>query len=753
MSQEHVVHVRIQESGLFHANKALAETQRLLDRVVAATAGAESAFGRAAGQMASAANMVVGGMRDISGAVTSATSAKKVFAAVKKIIKARVAGSTKNISLNATATSLNTTATSLNTTAQNLNAKATARLTSAKIALAAGSKKAAVGLALKAAALKVVSVASTIAAGAMKLLNIVMKANPIGLVIAAVVALIAAFVGLVALGSRVLNFFQNNREATTADGRNISDLAEQYNRSTEDIEADMERMGTTCLDVWEAQEQGIQSLSDTWGICAEQIREEIADMAEELGCHETAMATWESQQMQMLQGVSSEWGMCADQVLAQISAMGLSADEWSAQMGQAWDSFQADVSRNVDGIVNGFRRIPTEYEKSSEDLRAIMEANIATTEDWRNNMAQIAGDVPEDMLAWLESKGPEFNHVVEDMLHTPGALEAWKDTFDRATALGTAQAVDNLDCPMITETVVSRLNETGQAVANSTDIPDGFEQNIQKATKVATAAAAEGGRETGEAYAAAVEAGLERVDFKPVVSEMDRATTQMATTADSAMNRIETIFRNGMETAKNIMNRALQTMVNKVQLRMAAIEGNIAHGVTRIVNTFNTLQDKLWSSGFNAMAGFNRGLLAMEGTVMATARRIADNVATAIRRALQINSPSRVMMKLGGDTMGGFARGMEQMQTRVQRVVRNTAYAIQDGLGNLPDGCKLDSTLTLNMAPSDSAAQSRLLERLIDAVEAGKHIVMDSGELVGATYPHFDSAAGSAITYNKRWGR
>jgi hypothetical protein len=59
----------------------------------------------------------------------------------------------------------------------------------------------------------------------------------------------------------------------------------------------------------------------------------------------------------------------------------------------------------------------------------------------------------------------------------------------------------------------------------------------------------------------------------------------------------------------------------------------------------------------------------------------------------------------------------------------------------------------MQITPPDSVQQISLLERLIDAVEAGKHIVLDTGELVGATYPHFDAAGGQAVTYSSRWGR
>jgi len=271
----------------------------------------------------------------------------------------------------AAATNAQSVSISLNTTAQELNAKSAAKLSSAQIALAAGSKKAAAGFVAKAAALKVASVAIKAASVAKAAFNAVMMMNPFIAVAAGAIAFGTAIAG-------VISWLTRSREATTEAGKSISDLAEYYGRSTEQIEADMERMGTTCLDVWEAQEQGIralaeeigvstdeirdrmeqmgitcievftaqeeslQSLSDKWGICSDQIREEIAGLVEELGCHEAAMATWEAQQYEMLQGIAEEWNMCTSEILAQMQEQGISAEQWASQMGQAWDSFQAD---------------------------------------------------------------------------------------------------------------------------------------------------------------------------------------------------------------------------------------------------------------------------------------------------------------------------------------------------------------------------------------------------------------------------
>ena len=71
-------------------------------------------------------------------------------------------------------------------------------------------------------------------------------------------------------------------------------------------------------------------------------------------------------------------------------------------------------------------------------------------------------------------------------------------------------------------------------------------------------------------------------------------------------------------------------------------------------NKKNTMQ-----AGTAAMQGFIDGMDSQEEKVTATAKRIAESAATAIRNALKIQSPSRVMMQLGEYTTEGFAVGME----------------------------------------------------------------------------------------------
>ena len=69
---------------------------------------------------------------------------------------------------------------------------------------------------------------------------------------------------------------------------------------------------------------------------------------------------------------------------------------------------------------------------------------------------------------------------------------------------------------------------------------------------------------------------------------------------------------------------------------------------------FDNTPGEFRSIGEQIMSGLNGGLNSGSGHVMATARSIANSVATTMRQALDIHSPSRVMEKIGNQ-VGRFS--------------------------------------------------------------------------------------------------
>lgn len=94
-----------------------------------------------------------------------------------------------------------------------------------------------------------------------------------------------------------------------------------------------------------------------------------------------------------------------------------------------------------------------------------------------------------------------------------------------------------------------------------------------------------------------------------------------------------------------------------------------------------TSADALFDAGKQASKGFLEGLKAQQRDIEKTMLTIARGMATAIRRALGIRSPSKVFAQIGRFTMAGLGVGVESQVRRVQRSVVGAANAITEPFG------------------------------------------------------------------------
>ena len=118
------------------------------------------------------------------------------------------------------------------------------------------------------------------------------------------------------------------------------------------------------------------------------------------------------------------------------------------------------------------------------------------------------------------------------------------------------------------------------------------------------------------------------------------------------------------------------------------------------------------SVGQHIVGDILSGLNARSGALLKRARAIASGVSEVIHSALQINSPSKVMIPVGE----AITEGMEVGLTRGSRSLYDTASAIS------LDTAEIMSSLSTAVPPAPAVADSRtdpaeLLEKLLDAVE------------------------------------
>lgn len=133
------------------------------------------------------------------------------------------------------------------------------------------------------------------------------------------------------------------------------------------------------------------------------------------------------------------------------------------------------------------------------------------------------------------------------------------------------------------------------------------------------------------------------------------------------------------------MGRSLNRLPGLAQTAMSAFSSRLSSGASRsqavmarlsinLVSPFRNIRGQMVSVGSNAMAGLNAGLNGGAGRVMSTARNIASRVASTMRSALKIHSPSRVMEDdVGRWVPAGIAVGIEDNAKLVYRALDDLA--------------------------------------------------------------------------------
>ena len=106
-------------------------------------------------------------------------------------------------------------------------------------------------------------------------------------------------------------------------------------------------------------------------------------------------------------------------------------------------------------------------------------------------------------------------------------------------------------------------------------------------------------------------------------------------------------------------------------MQMIAVAAIVAVGVRAAFNI------DLYSSGVDMMQGFINGMNSMRSRVGQAAREIATTASKTINDALQIHSPSRIMIGSGLNTGEGFALGMEKTLPDIQIAAKNMTTPVQ----------------------------------------------------------------------------
>ena len=285
-------------------------------------------------------------------------------------------------------------------------------------------------------------------------------------------------------------------------------------------------------------------------------------------------------------------------------------------------------------MVEEFRRLDdlgsfamTEKRKS-ESLKEQMKARLETLKEWAKNVKLLREKgLNSDLLRDLIAAGPEASGEAVSELANSGA-----ESIDEINAIQSELA-----------SVTSGVQDTANSAFFATAIS--AQQNLVNSLAAQ--------QEAARVAAEAAEAEYNRI-------KMELEATQKAVEEGTDAHSLE-----------------LKAQMEANAKTAAEITESITESLKWLTDKKNPFSAK--KMGKSVIDGLIKGLEAKEPALIAKARAIADAVSRTIAAALQINSPSKLMIQYGAWVGEGLALGMDSSLSKVEAAsVRMAGVSVPD---------------------------------------------------------------------------
>lgn len=163
--------------------------------------------------------------------------------------------------------------------------------------------------------------------------------------------------------------------------------------------------------------------------------------------------------------------------------------------------------------------------------------------------------------------------------------------------------------------------------------------------------------------------------------------TAAASVFNAGFSLIKNAFTTAFAVIKALVRGDMQGVVKAIGAGLASAVSIIRTMLQNIVVAFNSLGGQLLQAGREAMQGFINGVKGKMSEALAAAKQMAQQVASTVKSALDIHSPSRVMKKLGKHTADGFAKGIKKNANKAvkaaQKMAQNAKRAVIEEVASL----------------------------------------------------------------------
>ncbi|PGQ37422.1 phage tail tape measure protein [Bacillus thuringiensis] len=178
------------------------------------------------------------------------------------------------------------------------------------------------------------------------------------------------------------------------------------------------------------------------------------------------------------------------------------------------------------------------------------------------------------------------------------------------------------------------------------------------------------------------ETGQVKSKFTVMKDDVVRKMKEMGSDVSNKYDEMKNAASNKVEEIKNTVSRKFEEKKKAVVDKMKEIKNDIEDKWNTVEKFFSTIN--LRSIGKSIIEGLEKGLDDATGGLYSKAKSIAGEIKKTISGALEINSPSKVMIPVGSAVPEGVGVGMDKGKRFVVDAAKNVVGTVKKQMGNMP---------------------------------------------------------------------
>ncbi|TEA44734.1 phage tail tape measure protein, partial [Bacillus sp. BH2] len=178
------------------------------------------------------------------------------------------------------------------------------------------------------------------------------------------------------------------------------------------------------------------------------------------------------------------------------------------------------------------------------------------------------------------------------------------------------------------------------------------------------------------------ETGQVKSKYQVMKDDVVRKMKEMWSDVTNKYEDMKNSASNKVEEIKNTVSRKFEEKKKAVVDKMKEIKSDIEEKWNTVEKFFSTIN--LRSIGKSIIEGLGKGIDDASGGLFSKAAGIANDIKKTMSGALEVNSPSKVMIPIGSAVPEGVGVGMDKGKRFVVDAAKNVVGTVKKQMGNMP---------------------------------------------------------------------